>query len=96
MTSPALLVLHAKALCGTQENPRAYVTATDISPTAVQLFEAAALRAGIAPERVRAFACDSADAGTGESLLSGILTMHSFPQFSTSVHLFMLGTSLTF
>ena len=63
------------------------MTATDISPTAVQLLKEAALRAGIAPERVRAFTCDSADAGAGESLLSGILTMHCSPNFSTQVHI---------
>ena len=59
--------------CSVQENPHARVTATDVSPTAVRLFEAAALRAGIATDRVRAFACDSADAGAGDALLSGVL-----------------------
>lgn len=48
------------------------VTATDISPTAVRLLETAALRAGIAPERVRTFACNSADASSGEFLLTGV------------------------
>ena len=48
------------------------MTATDISPTAVRLFEAAAQRAGIASDRVRAFPCDAADPSAGESLLPGV------------------------
>ena len=47
------------------------MTATDVSPTAVRLFEDAAQRAGIAADRVRAFACNSANASAGDSLLSG-------------------------
>lgn len=59
-----------------QENPLSRVTATDVSPTAVRLLEAAAARAGIAPDRVRAFACNSADPTDGDSLLSGALSGH--------------------
>ena len=61
-----------------QENPQSRVTATDVSPTAVRLFEDAAQRAGIAADRVRAFACNSADASAGDFLLSGALA-YSLP-----------------
>ena len=58
-----------------QENRQSTVMATDISPTAVRLFEAAAARAGIASHRIQAFACDSADPATGDAMLSGALQM---------------------
>ena len=40
-------------------NPSCRVTGTDLSPTAVQMFETAARKAGIAQDRVTAFAADS-------------------------------------
>ncbi|MEW5318802.1 MAG: hypothetical protein WDW38_009989 [Sanguina aurantia] len=43
-------------------NPHCHVTGTDISPTSLQHFLAAARRAGIAPERVHTFAADTASA----------------------------------
>ncbi len=47
------------------------MTATDLSPTAVQLFRDAAARVGIPEERIQAFACDAADPQVGQELLSG-------------------------
>lgn len=40
-------------------NPTCTVTGTDLSPTAVHMFESAARKAGIAQRRVSAFAADS-------------------------------------
>ena len=56
-----------------QENQHSTVIASDISPTAVRLFHAAAARAGIASDRIQAFACNSADPAVGDSMLSGAL-----------------------
>lgn len=41
-------------------NPACTVTGTDLSPTAVHMFKQAAAKAGIAADRVTAFAVDSA------------------------------------
>ena len=40
-------------------NPSCRVTGTDLSPTAVHMFEQAAVKAGIAADRVTAFPADS-------------------------------------
>jgi methylase of polypeptide subunit release factors len=42
-------------------NPTCRATGTDLSPTAVQMFEAAAGRAGVNPERVTAFPFNGTD-----------------------------------
>ena len=66
-------VLSTQGASDMQENWQSTVIATDISPTAVRLFNAAAARAGIASDRIQAFACNSADPAVGESMLSGAL-----------------------
>jgi SAM-dependent methyltransferase len=75
--SPPLHILEIGCGCGSsllpvlKGNPSARVTATDLSPTAVQLLREAAGRAGVAQERYTAFACNAADPGVGERRLSG-------------------------
>ena len=68
-------VLFTQGASDMQENRQSTVIATDISPTAVRLFDAAAARAGIASDRIQAFACNSADPAAGDSMLSGALQM---------------------
>ena len=73
--SQACEVLFTQGASDMQANRQSTVIATDISPTAVRLFNAAAARAGIASDRIQAFACNSADPAVGESMLSGAMWM---------------------
>ena len=68
-------MLFTQGACDMQENRQSTVIATDISPTAVRLFDAAAARAEIASDRIQTFACNSADPAVGDSMLSGTLLM---------------------
>ena len=68
-------MLFIQDACDVQENQQSTVIATDISPTAVRLFDAAAARAGISPNRIQAFACNSADPAVGDAMLSGAVLM---------------------
>lgn len=52
-------------------NPTCRVTGTDLSPTAVRMFESAACKAGIAQDRITAFAADSAEADAHASFPAG-------------------------
>lgn len=64
-------LLLTQGACDMQENRQATVIATDISPTAVRLFDTAAARAGISSDRIQAFPCNSADPAVGDSMLAG-------------------------
>lgn len=54
-------------------NPTCSVTGTDLSPTAVHMFKQAAVKAGIAVDRVTGYAADSTqgDAEAGPAALTG-------------------------
>ena len=54
-------------------NPTCTVTGTDLSPTAVYMFKQAAVKAGIAADRVTGYAADSTQAAaeTGPTALTG-------------------------